>query len=174
MIITYPNEILRRLCEPVEYGGVAATTAAERLLQAYESLPEKPLGLAAPQVGISYRVVLVRIKGRPHIYYNPRVVARGKLLAEAPEGCLSFPGLTVSVPRAAFIVLGAIDQNGKEVLQTINGQLARVFQHEIDHLNGILMIDRLPAKERKRALREWRKDRIAAAPKPELQTVKEV
>ncbi len=156
MIYHYPAPVLHQPCAPVAYGGVAATTAAERLLQVYESLPDKPAGLAAPQVGLSYRVILVRIKGEPRIFYNPRILGRGKLLVEAPEGCLSLPGITVTVPRATYILLAATDDRGRDFQQVVNGGLARVFQHEIDHLDGVLIIDKLPSKGRKRLLKVWK------------------
>lgn len=108
------------------------------------------VGLAAPQVGISLRVAVIEypeddeVEGSPMILYeiiNPEIIkARGS--EEGQEGCLSMPGLAADVPRATQVVVRAQDRNGREVRIKAYDWLARIFQHEIDHLHGVLMTDR--------------------------------
>ncbi|HHX75219.1 MAG TPA: peptide deformylase [Firmicutes bacterium] len=102
------------------------------------------VGLAAPQVGISKRLVVIDIRDEQGLLklVNPEVVAAsGK--AVAVEGCLSFPGLAGEVERAEAVTVRALDEEGNPVEITADGLLARAFQHEIDHLDGILFVDKV-------------------------------
>lgn len=99
------------------------------------------IGLAAPQVGISKRVIVVDIGDGPIRMVNPRIVATGEEEEEATEGCLSIPGVLGEVWRAYTVTVRGLDENGKPVKIDAEGLLARVFQHEIDHLDGRLFID---------------------------------
>lgn len=99
------------------------------------------IGLAAPQVGISQRVIVVDIGDGPIRMVNPKIVRVGEEEEEATEGCLSIPGIIGEVWRAYDISVRGFDENGKPVKIDAEGLLARVFQHEIDHLDGKLFID---------------------------------
>lgn len=99
------------------------------------------IGLAAPQVGISQRVIVVDIGDGPIRVVNPKIVRVGEEEEEATEGCLSIPGIIGEVWRAYDISVRGFDENGKPVKIDAEGLLARVFQHEIDHLDGRLFID---------------------------------
>lgn len=99
------------------------------------------IGLAAPQVGISQRVIVVDIGDGPIRMVNPKIVRVGEEEEEATEGCLSIPGIIGEVWRAYDITVRGFDENGKPVKIDAEGLLARVFQHEIDHLDGKLFID---------------------------------
>lgn len=99
------------------------------------------IGLAAPQVGISQRVIVVDIGDGPIRMVNPKIVRVGEEEEEATEGCLSIPGIIGEVWRAYDISVRGFDENGKPVKIDAEGLLARVFQHEIDHLDGRLFID---------------------------------
>lgn len=99
------------------------------------------IGLAAPQVGISQRVIVVDIGDGPIRMVNPKIVRVGEEEEEATEGCLSIPGIIGEVWRAYDISVRGFDENGKPVKLDAEGLLARVFQHEIDHLDGKLFID---------------------------------
>ncbi len=121
------------------------------------------VGLAAPQVGVLRRVFAFdvplseeeggeRVAG---VLVNPVITRRdGEQLG--PEGCLSFPGLYYDCARAAEVTVQARDVTGKQLEVAGEGLVARTFQHEIDHLDGVLFIDRLSRADRKRAMREWR------------------
>lgn len=107
------------------------------------------VGLAAPQVGVGKRVIVVDVSPveeniAPLGLVNPEIVER-KGLVEGTEGCLSIPGVEGVVPRAESVLVRALDPQGQPVRIRAEGLLARALQHEIDHLDGILFIDRIPA-----------------------------
>jgi peptide deformylase len=110
------------------------------------------VGLAAPQVGESLRISVIDLtqgqeEGGLIALINPEILeAEGKTTLE--EGCLSFPGITVPINRSAKIFLSNYTLDGKEIRQEIDGFLARVIQHELDHLNGTLIIDRISTLKR--------------------------
>ena len=99
------------------------------------------LGLAAPQIGVAKRIFVYDVGEGPHALVNPKIVStRGE--EWGVEGCLSVPGLQGEVPRAAAITVTGINENGEKVKIKADGMLARVFQHEMDHLDGTLFIDK--------------------------------
>ena len=99
------------------------------------------VGLAAPQIGISKRVIVVETDDEYYELINPEIVKEeGRMMAI--EGCLSIPQLTGKVKRAARVTVKGLNREGKEVTIEADGILARAFQHEIDHLDGILFVDR--------------------------------
>ncbi len=119
---------------------------------------EVGIGLAAPQVGVGLRVLVVdEGKGVARAYLNPVIVEEGgRVVAE--EGCLSLPGIFADVARAEWVVVEAQDPQGAPIRTRASGLLARVFQHEIDHLDGILFIDRLDKVTRDRIKRRIKKE----------------
>jgi peptide deformylase len=121
------------------------------------------LGLAAPQIGIQ-RQLFVYDSGDgtgAHTLVNPRIVeSRGEWTYD--EGCLSIPGLYVEIARPKEVHLVGHDLDGNEVSIEADELLGRVFQHELDHLNGVLMFERMTPEQRREALSEWR--RIQAEP----------
>jgi peptide deformylase len=124
----------------------------------YETMYDAPgVGLAAPQVGVQKRFFVYDVNDEtgPHVIFNPEVAeAEGEWAYE--EGCLSLPGLSFEIVRPKLVTVRGIDRDGNEL--TIQGDelLGRVFLHEIDHLDGVLMLDRLDRAERKVAMRELR------------------
>ena len=127
------------------------------------------VGLAAPQVGISRRLIcydLSEERNQPQVLLNPRVVERSGRVVEE-EGCLSVPGVNGKVKRAARVVVEGLTLEGEAIRVEAEGLAARMFQHECDHLDGVLFCDRLgPAKRLvvRRILRAMEK---AAGEKPE-------
>lgn len=104
------------------------------------------VGLAAPQVGVLKRIIVVQtdLKGQRILaLINPKITKKGSGKEKGEEGCLSFPGIFLEIKRAKEVEIEALDINGKEIKFKAQGFLARVFQHEIDHLNGVLFFDRL-------------------------------
>jgi len=152
----YGDPILRRRAEPVR----AVTPEIARFLDdMVETMYDQVgIGLAAPQVGIGLRMlVLDEGKGVARAYLNPVIVEQGgRVVAE--EGCLSLPGIFAEVERAEWVVVEAQDRSGAPVRERASGLLARVFQHEIDHLDGILFIDRLDKVTRDRIKRRIKKE----------------
>ena len=120
---------------------------------------EVGIGLAAPQVGISLRLMVVGDeKGRgARALVNPVIAEQGGEVT-AEEGCLSLPGIFADVTRAEWVRLDAHDLDGKPVSIKARGLTARVFQHEMDHLDGVLFIDRLDPMTRDRIKRKIKKD----------------
>ena len=116
------------------------------------------LGLAAPQLGISQRLLLYRVgPTAPFItLVNPRVEWTSKDEETFEEGCLSIPGVVVDVDRPVHVRVRAVDEEGDERLVEASGLEARVIQHEIDHLDGVLILDRTSREQRREAMRAWR------------------
>ena len=148
----YGNPVLRKRAKPV-----TEITEAERQLavQMLETLyvTGNGIGLAATQVGILKRLIIVDIGEdddetyEPLVLFNPEILSfEGEIVAE--EGCLSIPNVTAEVKRPEKIVVEGIDIQGEPVHIEADGLLARVLQHEIDHLNGVLFIDRIGGLKR--------------------------
>lgn len=129
----------------------------------YESMhAASGLGLAAPQVGVQKRIFTYDVGEGDTVMVNPEVVeSSGEWSYE--EGCLSLPGFAFEIVRPRYVTLRGVDLDGDEVVIEADELLARVFQHELDHLDGKLMLDRLEPDERKRALRELRERDLVAA-----------
>lgn len=156
----YGDPVLRRRAKPVE----AVTPDIKRMIadMVDTMYDEVGLGLAAPQVGISLRLMVVGDEdGREaRALINPVIAEQGgEIVAE--EGCLSIPGIFAPVRRAEWVRLEAQDEQGQPVAITARGLRARVFQHEMDHLDGVLFIDRLDPVTRDRIKRRIRKDGLA-------------
>ena len=99
------------------------------------------VGLAAPQVGLSYRICIAMIEDKLTALINPKITKRSKEMEFDQEGCLSLPEVWVQVPRAVEITVKYTDQNGKEQERKLSHFSARVVQHEVDHLDGVLIVD---------------------------------
>ena len=119
------------------------------------------VGLAANQVGRLKRVLVAGIEEDEYVLINPVIEARSDETEVLPEGCLSIPGILVDVERPVAVTVSGQDAAGEEVRFEAEGLLARVFQHEIDHLDGVLILDRTDRESRKAALREWRERLLA-------------
>jgi peptide deformylase len=116
------------------------------------------VGLAAPQLGISQRLLVYRVgpDAPPIALANPEIEWKSKDQEIFDEGCLSIPGITVDVERPVHVRVRAVDEEGEMRMVEASGLEARVIQHEMDHLDGVLILDRTSRDERKRALRELR------------------
>ncbi|HTZ85414.1 MAG TPA: peptide deformylase [Solirubrobacteraceae bacterium] len=122
------------------------------------------IGLAATQLGILHRVLVYRAYAEDPltVLVNPVIEWRSEELEAAEEGCLSLPGVHVEVERAARVRVSAQDEQGKSLEVEAEGLEARVIQHEMDHLDGILILDRISREARKQAMRELREARETA------------
>ncbi|MBM3828011.1 MAG: peptide deformylase [Actinobacteria bacterium] len=120
----------------------------------YES--DSGIGLAAPQVGIQRQIFVWDMGDEPLVVVNPMIVeSDGEWVYD--EGCLSIPGLYVEMTRPKTVLMRGIDLNGNEVAIEADELEARLFQHELDHLNGVLMFDRMQPDQRKAAIAEYKK-----------------
>ena len=118
------------------------------------------IGLAAPQIGLSQRLIVVDVHeegSEPMALLNPVVAAFGPDTERYEEGCLSIPGVSAHVERPVTCVVEALDAQGAPVRIEAQGMLARCLQHEIDHLDGVLFIDRLSPIKRNMLLKKYRK-----------------
>ncbi len=147
----YPERVLREKCLPVENIDGKLQRLIDNMLETMYAAPG--VGLAAPQVGISKRLVVIDISLREEektpliVLINPEILdAEGEV--EGEEGCLSLPGYTTTVKRSERIVVRGLDRKGKPLEVEGTGLLSRALQHEIDHLNGTLLIDRISSIKR--------------------------
>ncbi len=122
---------------------------------------EGRMAIAANQVGVLKRVFVAETGGRTYVVVNPIIEEWSKETETGLEGCLSIPGIGVAVERHSRLVVSGKDGEGKPVRHEVEGETARMMQHETDHLDGILMLDRADRESRKRAVREWRERLLA-------------
>ena len=139
----YPDPVLKTRTREV----VSVTAEDKKLvIDMIDTMyAENGVGLAANQVGVSKRIFVAspdQVKGNEQVYFNPEIIKKEGLIKEF-EGCLSVPELYEPVQRAKRVWLRAMNLNGKTVEVKADGLLSRIFQHEVDHLDGYLFIDRL-------------------------------
>jgi peptide deformylase len=121
------------------------------------------VGLAATQLGVLHRLLVYRVPPAPEpaALVNPEIEWAGRDKEIAEEGCLSLPGVLVDVERPIYVRVRALNEMGKQVLIEASGLEARVIQHEIDHLDGVLILDRTTRDQRKEAVRALREAEAA-------------
>jgi peptide deformylase len=147
MVITYPNEILRKKSEPVATADIGSGEIKKLIAEMRKTIKEKDgVGLAAVQIGVLKQVILVEIDGKVHAFINPKITRKSWKKIAIEEGCLSVPGKNGFVKRSATVSVLAYDEAGDKVKIKAEGITAIIFQHEIDHTNGILFIDKLIKK----------------------------
>mmetsp|Transcript_3583 Transcript_3583/g.6794 ORF Transcript_3583/g.6794 Transcript_3583/m.6794 type:complete len:230 (-) Transcript_3583:2063-2752(-) len=153
-IVQYPDPRLRAPNVDVkEFDSSLAKTAKEMLKVMYAS---RGVGLAAPQVGLNLRLMVFNPEGDPKAWVHETVLVNPQILDTSgaedveEEGCLSFPGMSGKVSRRKWVKVSAQRLNGKTFTVKYTGWKARIFQHEYDHLDGIVYIDRLDDSERAR------------------------
>jgi peptide deformylase len=157
-IQTLGAEVLRRPADAVDGPDLELDRLVDDMFETmYDS---SGIGLAAPQVGVSKRVIVVDVNEpgtRPFALLNPRVTWSSDHPDKAEEGCLSIPGVSGIVERPYAVVVEGLDRAGKPVRIEAEAMLARCLQHEIDHLDGVLFIDRMSPLKRNMVLRKYRK-----------------
>jgi peptide deformylase len=143
---TYPDPVLKEISKPVNEINQEVKTLVEEMMETMNA--HQGVGLAAPQVGRLQRVVVIGIpEEEPFSIINPEITKpSGEELLE--EGCLSIPGVQVPVNRPVKVFVTGLSPDGEKIKIQAENLLARVVQHEVDHLNGILIIDKLSKKER--------------------------
>ena len=156
----FGDPVLKQRSKPVEeIDGTLAHTCEAMIETMVEAIGG---GLAAPQVGIGRRFFVFSTEEGPRVAINPEIVeASGEQVVE--EGCLSLPGVGLEIVRPAVATLRALDLDGNEYLLEGEDYEARMFQHEIDHLDGVLAIDRADPETRKRVLKQLREQIFAEA-----------
>ena len=157
----FGDPALRQRAQEVE----RVTDLHKRLIEdMYETMRDAPgVGLAGPQVGVMERIFVWEVGEEHGAVINPVIVSRSDEQEEGEEGCLSLPGIYYPVTRPTAVRVEGLDENGNHVSLDAEGLLARVCQHETDHLDGVLFIDRLAEDLRKEALTTLR-DRALGLP----------
>jgi peptide deformylase len=144
-IVQYPHPMLRKVASPVTVFDQRIASVVRRMIATMYR--NKGVGLAAPQVNLSERILVFDIsdeRDQACVLINPEILgSEGSRPSE--EGCLSIPEVRVSVPRADQVVVRGRDETGRSFELNAGGLMSVVLQHEIDHLNGILIVDYLPA-----------------------------
>ena len=150
-IRTFGDPVLRQRSREIERVTDAHRRLAGDMLETMRVAPG--VGLAAPQVGIVERLFTWEIGEEHGVILNPVIVKKSRRKAEGEEGCLSLPGLVYPVERHLSVRVEGLDEHGRALRIDAEDFQARVFQHEIDHLDGVLFIDRLPDDLRREARR---------------------
>lgn len=159
-IYVAPHPVLKKTAEPVEAVDAELAKLMDDMLDTMYDAPG--IGLAAPQVGVSKRILVMDVAGegepaRPVRMANPEIVWESEDLANYQEGCLSFPEQFADVERPAQVRVRYIDQNNEPQEIEADGLLATCVQHEIDHLDGIVFVDYLSSVKRSMILRKLKK-----------------
>jgi len=159
-IITLPDPLLRKASAPVERVDAELLRLADDMLETMYDAPG--IGLAAVQVGVPRRLIVLDIADseeapEPLILVNPEILSLGEKTRLHEEGCLSIPDFRLEIERPASVRVGYIDREGNPRELEAEGLLATALQHEIDHLNGKLIIDFLSRLQRDRVVRKFKK-----------------
>lgn len=157
-IVTWPDARLSTRCDPVDEITAEIRAQAEDMLETMYAAPGR--GLAAPQIGVLNRMFVTDVswkEGRPdpQVFINPEILQASETLVDGDEGCLSIPGVTMRITRPDSVHLVWTSLEGARISQVFTGFAAACVQHELDHLNGIVTLDRLSAEDRARAEAEY-------------------
>ncbi|MCH9000987.1 MAG: peptide deformylase [Planctomycetes bacterium] len=161
----YPNPVLKKVCKPIERFGDELQRFAEGMIELM--LRAKGVGLSAPQVGVPIRLFVCNTTGEPgdsRIHVNP-LFTELTGAAESEEGCLSLPGVDVTMRRATTAVMQTQDARGNKMEITATDLLARIWQHEADHLEGRLIVDNMSTTDEitnRKILKQLKADYAAA------------
>lgn len=159
-IITLPDPLLRKASTPVERVDAELLKLADDMLETMYDAPG--IGLAAVQVGVPKRLIVLDVAedeetAHPLTLINPEILKLGEATRVHEEGCLSIPDFRLEIERPASVKVGYIDREGKPRELDAEGLLATALQHEIDHLNGKLIIDFLSRLQRDMVVRKFKK-----------------
>lgn len=159
-IVTLPDPVLRKVSAPIERVDAEVLKLADDMLETMYAAPG--VGLAAVQVGVLKRLVVLDVADddgvrQPMTFINPEIVKLGNELSPYEEGCLSIPDFRIEIDRPAVITVSYVDRKGAKQVIEAKGLLATALQHEIDHLNGKLIIDFLSRLKRDIVVRKFRK-----------------
>ena len=154
-IRTFGDPVLKSEAAPVaDIDGKIVRLVDDMFTTLYRS--DNGLALAAPQIGVQKQVFVWDFGEDPTVVFNPEIVeSDGEWVYE--EGCLSIPGLYVEIVRPKTVLLRGVDIDGNTVEWEADEVQARMFQHELDHLHGVLMFERMTPEQRKEAMGEWRR-----------------
>jgi peptide deformylase len=158
-IRTFGDPVLKTRAAPVETFDDSLARLTEDMLATMRE--NDGVGLAANQVGRLKRVLVASVEDEDYVIINPVVSDRSETTERGQEGCLSIPGINVEVDRPTAVTVTGQDASGEPLHIEAQEMLARVLQHEVDHLDGVLILDRTDRQSRKAAMREWREQLLA-------------
>jgi peptide deformylase len=158
----FGDPVLRTKARPIQHVDDALRTEIERMAELM--VDAIGVGLAATQLGVLHRVLVYRVQQQSPVaaLINPEIEWRGKEEEIAEEGCLSLPAVLVEVERPVHVRVRALNEYGEPIVIEATGLEARVIQHEMDHLDGVLILDRTSRDQRKEAMRALREPQQAA------------
>ncbi len=158
-IRSFGDPVLKTRAAPVESFDESLVRLTQDMLATMRD--NEGVGLAANQVGRLKRVFVAAIEDEEYVIVNPVLTDWSETTESVPEGCLSIPGILVDVERPTGVTVSGLDVSGKPLQISASDLLARVLQHEVDHLDGVLILDRTDRPSRKAAMREWRERLLA-------------
>jgi len=142
-VLTHPNDELRKMSRPVSQEELRSKEMQDLIDDMITSMKEENgVGLAAPQIGKHLRILIAQTRNGAKVFVNPKIIAHSDKLMESTEGCLSIPGVWGLVDRFTTVKVKANNRHGEPVRLKADSLLSTIFQHEIDHLDGILFIDK--------------------------------
>lgn len=155
-VVKFGDPVLKSAASPISEFDDRLAEEADRMIGLMRDAIG--VGLAATQLGVLRRMLVFQVgsEAEPTVLVNPEIEWRSEDSATAEEGCLSIPGVVVDVERPLFVRARAVDVRGEPIMIEASGLEARVIQHEVDHLDGVLMLDRTEKDQRKGALRALR------------------
>jgi peptide deformylase len=158
-IRTFGDPVLKTCAAPVDTFDESLVRLAEDMLATMRD--NDGAGLAANQVGRLKRVLVASVEDEDYVIVNPVLTDWSTTTERGAEGCLSIPGIQVEVERPTAVTVSGQDASGKPLRIEASDMLGRVLQHEVDHLDGVLILDRTDRESRKAAMREWREHLLA-------------
>jgi peptide deformylase len=158
-IKTFGDPVLKTPAAPVETFDESLARLTQDMLATMRE--NDGVGLAANQVGRLKRVLVASVDDEDYVIVNPVLSDESETKERGPEGCLSIPGINVEVDRSTAVTVSGQDASGEPLRIEAQDMLARVLQHEVDHLDGVLILDRTDRPSRKAAMREWREHLLA-------------
>lgn len=158
-IRTFGDPVLKTRAAPVEAFDESLVRLTQDMLATMRD--NDGVGLAANQVGRLKRVLVASVEDEDYVIINPVLTEMSDATEQAPEGCLSIPGIQVEVERPTSVTVSGMDASGEPLQIEASDILARVLQHEVDHLDGVLILDRTDRASRRAAMREWRERLLA-------------
>jgi peptide deformylase len=158
-IRTFGDPVLKTRAAPVETFDDSLARLTEDMLATMRE--NDGVGLAANQVGRLRRVLVASVEDEDYVIVNPVLSDRSETTERGQEGCLSIPGINVEVDRPTAVTVTGQDASGEPLRIEAQEMLARVLQHEVDHLDGVLILDRTDRQSRTAAMREWREQLLA-------------
>ena len=162
-VITLGDELLKQKAEKIKTFDDNISDTARQMLEIL--VRDKGIGIAGPQIGFMKRIFVTSINGdKERIFINPSILETSVETVKYEEGCLSVPGIYANVIRSESVKIQAWNEKGRPFTLEAGGLLARVIQHEYDHLEGIVFLDRIPLKKREKLVAKYEKAHVTMSP----------